>query len=148
MRNLSLIFLAFLLALAFTGCDFSETTTPTDPIACGDGVCNAPQESSASCPTDCPPPADSVFSIAGFCRVSGAASVVCEDESEGETGAVRFEILSQTSGVSIEIRNTTAGGTQTFSGLAPDTYQVEHVVQPAGTGDPQEDVYSNLEVSG
>lgn len=115
--------LVLLVLLVLQGCDFSE------------------ENNLAPSPTE---PEVSVYSVDGQARVSGS-TIVAEDRSSGDVAAVRFVLRSSTTGVSVESRSTSIGGEVTFSGLAPDTYEVEHEV--TGTdGSAEVVVYHGLEV--
>ena len=87
--------------------------------------------------------------IGGQCRTSGAR-IECEDESRSspadQLGSVTWELRSSTTGISIDRRQGEPGGEVSFSGLSPDTYEVEQAVE-ASDGSTVQQVHGDLVIS-
>ena len=69
--------------------------------------------------------------IGGQCRTAGGR-IECEDSSQSSPQdhltAVRWELRSSTTGISQDRKQSDPGAEVSFSGLAPDTYEVEQTV--------------------
>ena len=113
-------------------------------VACDGDVNIEGNEQQSSSPTE-----PVTILIGGQCRTA-FGRIECEDSSTsrptGQLDAVRWELRSSTSGISQDNRRGQPDAEISFSGLEPDTYEVEQTVL-ASDGGSASQVHSDLVIT-
>jgi hypothetical protein len=102
---------------------------------------------------DSPTEADPDITLAGTCRAAAGRQIVCEDRSRTEPAdrirSITFTVLDD-DGLTVESRTASPDQRSPrpviFSGLAPGTYAVEHVVEGRPGGEARTIYRNNLTV--
>lgn len=152
-------FAMLFLALFVWGCPEEGDTiieSPTAPTQCGNNVCEV-GENEDNCAADCKREGVKV-TIGGGCD-GGETSVRCDESSTAEPADgidIVVLILRDSGGNRVKTAQLDGGCSSAptnpcdilFTGLDPDTYSVEHSVEPTDGGPAVTATYRNLVVTG